>query len=263
MNRENRISVIIPAFNEEASIASVLRQIPDWVTDIIVVDNGSRDGTARAAVANGARVVRESHRGYGAACLKGIASARTADILVFLDADFSDHPEEMGKLVDPILSGEADLVIGSRVRGTREKGALTPQARWGNYLACFLIRLIWGAKFSDLGPFRAIRYASLRQLHMQDKDFGWTVEMQIKAAQQHLRYREVPVSYRRRIGKSKISGTVRGVVLAGSKILYTIGKMAITDALGVRKKAFAPPNTQQQRSHQDRLNVFHHSGSKK
>jgi rSAM/selenodomain-associated transferase 2/rSAM/selenodomain-associated transferase 1 len=230
MRHARHISVVIPALDEEKSIGSVLAAIPRWVDDIIVVDNGSTDQTATVAQTHGARVVAEPRRGYGQACLTGIGMLSRTDVVVFLDADFSDHPDEMDRLVDPILRDEADLVIGSRILGAREPGALAPQARFGNRLACGLIRLFWGVRFTDLGPFRAIRHSTLRRLRMQDVDFGWTVEMQVKAAVASVRTAEVPVSYRRRIGVSKITGTVRGVVLAGTKILYTIFRAALRPA---------------------------------
>lgn len=222
MRQNAHIAVVMPALNEERAIGQVLQAIPRWVDDVVVVDNGSTDRTASIAQEHGARVVPESRRGYGRACLTGIAALSQPDIVVFLDADFSDHPDEMDRLVDPILRHEAELVIGSRIRGNCARGALTPQARFGNWLSCLLIRLFWRVSYTDLGPFRAIRSAPLRRLHMQDQDFGWTVEMQVKAASAAIPSLEVPVSYRRRIGVSKISGTVRGVILAGSKILYTI-----------------------------------------
>lgn len=216
------ISVIIPALNEEQSISRVLSDLPEWVDDVVVVDNGSTDATAAIAMQQGARVVMESEKGYGAACLAGIAALGQTDIVVFLDADYSDDPAEMGLLVDPIVYDEVDLVLGSRLLGRSEAGALTPQQRFGNWLSCVLIHTIWGVKYTDLGPFRAIRYSILQGLGMRDRGYGWTVEMQIKAARAALRVREVPVSYRKRIGISKISGTVRGVLGAGSKILYKI-----------------------------------------
>jgi len=219
MRGECRVAVIIPAFNEEAALGQVIAAIPEWVDDIIVADNGSTDRTAEVARAAGARVVHEPRRGYGSACLAGMAALGDPDVVVFLDGDFSDHPDEMDRLVDPIRHGHVDMVIGSRVLGTREPGALTPQARFGNWLACLLMRLFWRARHTDLGPFRAIRAATLRQLQMRDPDYGWTVEMQVKAARRGVRVREVPVSYRRRIGASKISGTVKGVIGAGTKIL--------------------------------------------
>jgi len=219
-----RIAVIIPALNEEGAIGRVIAAIPAFVDEVVVADNGSTDGTRDVAAGLGARVIRESRRGYGAACLAGLAALADPDIVVFLDGDYSDYPEEMGSLVDPILQGEADLVIGSRILGEREAGALTPQARFGNWLACVLIRLIWGVKYTDLGPFRAVRYTALRALGMQDRDYGWTVEMQIKAAARGLQVQEVPVRYRERLGRSKISGTIRGIAGAGVKILATIGK---------------------------------------
>jgi len=219
--------VVIPAFNEAEAIGKVLRKIPDWVDEVVVVDNGSTDATAMLAEAAGARVVHEPRRGYGSACLAGIDAAQGPDVLVFLDADYSDHPEEMNLVVDPIVRDEVDFVVGSRVLGNAEPGSLTPQARFGNRFACLLLRWIWGAAFTDLGPFRAIRANTLRSLHMQDRDYGWTVEMQIKAARDGVRCREVPVSYHRRIGRSKISGTAKGAVLAGSKILLTVARYGL------------------------------------
>jgi glycosyltransferase involved in cell wall biosynthesis len=218
-----KVAVIIPALNEEGSIGSVLDHIPqDLVGDIIVVDNGSTDSTASIAVSKGARVFSEPRRGYGYACLKGIAVLQNPDIVAFLDADFSDFPEEMALLVEPIASDQADMVIGSRILGKREKNALPPHAAFGNHLAGFLIRILFGYRYTDLGPFRAIRYSSLQQLNMQDCTWGWTVEMQVKAVREKLRIREVPVSYRKRIGQSKISGTVAGSTKAGAKIIWTI-----------------------------------------
>lgn len=222
MREQARIAVVIPALNEEHAIGHVLDAIPRWVDDVVVVDNGSRDRTADVARAHGARVVTEPRRGYGQACLTGLNALTEPDIVVFLDGDFSDRPDEMGALVDPIVRRAAELVIGSRTRGTAEPGALTPQARFGNWLACGLMRWFWGARFTDLGPFRAIRFSTLRRLRMRDTNFGWTVEMQVKAAAAAIPCAEVAVRYRRRIGISKISGTLKGVILAGTKILYTI-----------------------------------------
>ena len=217
------VSVIIPAFNEEESIGKVIADIPKaCVGEIIVVDNGSIDRTAEMARAAGARVVQEARKGYGHACLAGIAALNAPEIVVFLDGDYSDFPSEMSLLIQPILAGDAEMVIGSRIRGVREKGALLPQARFGNALATFLIRLLFHVHYTDLGPFRAIRYEQLLAMDMQDKTFGWTVEMQVKAAKMGLRVCEAPVSYRKRIGQSKITGTVRGTILAGYKILTTI-----------------------------------------
>ena len=226
-----RISVIIPVFNEQDAIQSVIADIPtDLVTEIVVVDNGSTDHTARLAAGMGARIVGEARRGYGWACLAGIAALDRPDIVVFLDGDYSDYPDEMPHLVDPILQGRADLVIGSRTLGRREPGALLPQARFGNWLATRLIDRLFGIRYTDLGPFRAISSRALAPLNMQDKTFGWTVEMQVKAARQGLRVEEIPISYRRRIGVSKITGTVKGTLKAGWKILYTIFKYKITNA---------------------------------
>ena len=227
MRNNHTIAVIIPALNEERSIGKVIRAIPEWVDEIIVVDNGSSDKTKSVAKSAGTLVISESRRGYGSACLKGISTLTDIDIVVFLDGDYSDYPEEMSLLVNPILKNDADMVIGSRVLGIREPSALIPQARFGNWLACRLIRLFWNIRYTDLGPFRSIRYQSLMALKMQDPDYGWTVEMQIKAAQIGIRSVEVPVSYRKRIGKSKVSGTIRGVIGAGSKILWIIFLSAI------------------------------------
>lgn len=223
-----RISVIIPVFNEQEAIEKVIGDIPDTlVHEIIVVDNGSTDQTARLAKNMGARVIQEENRGYGWACLAGIAAVDHPDIVVFLDGDYSDHPNEMPQLVAPILEGRADLVIGSRVLGNREPGALLPQARFGNWLATRLIRWFYGVSHTDLGPFRAISYAALQKIKMQDKTFGWTVEMQVKAAKLEMQAEEIPVSYRRRIGVSKITGTLSGTIKAGWKILFTIFKYTI------------------------------------
>lgn len=224
-----RVVVIVPAYNEEAAIAKVVGDIPrDVAEEIVVVDNASNDATARVARAAGATVLEEKRRGYGFACLCGIEYARRqeVDVVVFLDGDYSDFPEEMRHLVAPIRNGEADLVIGSRTRGSKQRGALLPQARAGNWLACTLMQIIWGVRYSDLGPFRAVRLAALLPLRMEDGTFGWTIEMQIKAHLAGLHIAEVPVSYRRRIGTSKITGTVTGTVRAGSGILRTIGELA-------------------------------------
>ncbi|MCI0621993.1 MAG: glycosyltransferase family 2 protein [Acidobacteria bacterium] len=223
------MAVIIPAFNEEQSIGRVLKDIPrDLVQWIIVADNGSTDGTARAAREQGAEVVSESRRGYGNACLAGIASlAEEVEFVAFMDGDYSDYPGELRKLVSAMLDQNADMVIGSRVLGQREKGSLTPQQRFGNWLSTRLIRLICGFAYTDLGPFRAIRAEALRRLKMQDRTYGWTVEMQMKALQHGMKVVEIPVSYRKRIGKSKVSGTVSGTLKAGAKILWTIGKLAV------------------------------------
>ena len=192
-------------------MGKVVSAIPGWVDTVIVVDNGSTDRTADVARSRGARVVSEPRRGYGSACLAGIAALDGPDIVVFLDGDFSDHPEEMPRLVDPIIDGEADMVIGSRVRGDRQAGALTPQQHFGNWLACVLMRLFWRVRYTDLGPFRAISARALGRLRMRDPDYGWTVEMQVKAARRGLRVREAPVSCDRQAGPSKITGTLRGV----------------------------------------------------
>ena len=227
MDTPAAIDVVIPAFNEERAIGHVLEAIPaELVRRVVVVDNGSTDDTAGEAARRGATVIAEPRRGYGQACLSGIAALECPDIVVFLDGDFSDYPEEMPALVAPILAGEAELVIGSRVLGKRERGALQPQQRFGNWLSTWLIRRLFGVTFTDLGPFRAICHATLLQLGMEDRDFRWTVEMQVKAARQGVRTGEVPVRYRRRVGSSKISGTLSGTARAGYKILWTIFRHA-------------------------------------
>ena len=221
----SRISVIIPAYNEESSIGLVLDALPqEKIHEIIVVDNCSTDATARVAQEHGARVVKEPRKGYGSACLKGIDELDDPDIVVFIDGDFSDFPEEIVLLIGPIETGEKDFVLGSRMIFPKSQLALLPQARYGNRLAIFLIKLFFKYEFTDLGPFRAIRYSSLMSLGMQDRDFGWTVEMQIKAVRNGLRIQEVPVNYRKRVGISKITGTLSGTIRAGTKIIYTIFK---------------------------------------
>ncbi|MEE9253144.1 MAG: glycosyltransferase family 2 protein [Thermodesulfobacteriota bacterium] len=225
------ILVIIPAFNEEDSISKVLADIPHGlVSETVVVENGSTDSTPDVARRCGATVISESRRGYGYACLKGIEYAGSKpqhdipDIVVFLDGDYSDFPDEMPMLIKPIVEDGCDMVIGSRTAGKREKGALLPQALFGNALATFLIKMLYGVRFTDLGPFRAIKFARLLELGMEDKTFGWTVEMQVKAAKMGFKCAEVPVSYRKRIGTSKITGTLGGTMKAGYKILWTIFK---------------------------------------
>jgi len=225
------IKVIIPAFNEQNAVGWVVDEIPkDLVSEIIVVDNGSTDDTFAQAQAKGATALRETRRGYGNACLCGMRHAAShqasglPDIIVFLDGDHSDYPQEMYQLVQPIIDGTADLVIGSRALGSREKGSMTPQQVFGNWLATTLLRWLYGVRFTDLGPFRAVRYSSLLKIDMQDKTYGWTVEMQLKAAKLGMTTSEVPVNYRRRIGVSKVSGTVKGTIGAGYKILWTIFK---------------------------------------
>lgn len=223
------VDVIIPALNEQDALPLVLRDIPrPPVRRVIVADNGSTDRTAEVALKNGAEVVHEPERGYGAACLKALAhlAADPPDIVVFLDGDYSDHPDELLSLIDPIRAGDADMVVGSRTRGRQERGALSPQQRAGNAVACGALRLMYGVRYTDLGPFRAIGWGALQALGMQDRNYGWTIEMQIKAAQRGITYREVPVSYRQRIGVSKVSGTVRGSVSAGAKILWLLGRYA-------------------------------------
>jgi hypothetical protein len=228
------VTVVIPALNEESSLPQVLGDLPE-VGRVIVVDNGSTDGTADVARDGGADVVAEPSRGYGAACLAGLAEInRRMDagdsppaVVAFLDADYSDYPDRLPDLVEPILAGEADFVLSSRLAGERERGAMPWQAVFGNRLACLLMRWIWRTEYSDLGPFRAIDYEALERLQMEDRNFGWTIEMQIKALRSDLRIREVPVPYRTRIGKSKISGTLMGTIRAGWKILATIGRYGL------------------------------------
>lgn len=225
------IDVVIPALDEERAIAQVVGALPrPLVRDVYVVDNGSRDRTAERARAAGARIVTEPRRGYGSACLAGIAALPAdTEVVVFVDADGSDDPSELPGLVAPILDGRADLVLGSRTLGEAEPGALTPQQRVGNAIACAWLRARFGQPATDLGPFRAIRRAALDALQMRDTSYGWTVEMQIKAARRGLRYAEVPARYRRRIGVSKVSGTVRGVVGAGGKILGLLAWYDLVD----------------------------------
>jgi glycosyltransferase involved in cell wall biosynthesis len=222
-----RVLVIIPAFNEENSVGKVIRDIPEkWVDEVVVVNNNSDDATTENALAAGATVLQEPRQGYGFACLKGIEYARNLSkpphIVVFLDADYSDHPEELPLLLAPIIEEGYDMVIGSRALGNRERGAMMPQQVFGNWLATNLLKLFYGAHFTDLGPFRAIRFEQLLAIGMRDQTYGWTVEMQLKAAKQGLKSCEVPVNYRKRIGVSKVSGTVKGTVMAGYKIIATI-----------------------------------------
>jgi glycosyltransferase involved in cell wall biosynthesis len=229
----NIIKVIIPAYNEEGSIANVINDIPNIVDEIIVISNNSTDKTEENALKAGATVLQESRKGYGYACLKGvkyIASTSLSDqeekpdIIVFLDGDYSDYPEQLTELVAPIINNDKDFVIGARVKELRENGSMTPQQVFGNWLATFLMKLFFGAKYTDLGPFRAIKYQKLLQLEMEDKTYGWTVEMQLKAIKQKFSYIEIPMKYRNRIGVSKVSGTVKGSIFAGVKILGWIFK---------------------------------------
>ncbi len=223
-----KINVIIPAYNEADSIASVINDIPSIVDEIIVVSNDSTDDTEVNAKNAGATVLIENKKGYGYACLKGMQyisqKSEKPDIIVFLDGDYSDYPKELTKIVAPIIKDDIDFVIGARLKRLREKGSMTPQQIFGNWLATFLMSLFFGAKFTDLGPFRAIKYNKLLNLKMEDKTYGWTVEMQLKAIKQKLSYVEIPVNYRNRIGVSKVSGTVKGSIFAGVKILSWIFK---------------------------------------
>jgi glycosyltransferase involved in cell wall biosynthesis len=223
-----KIRVIIPAYNEQESIGKVIAEIPEIVSEIIVVSNNSSDDTELVAKRAGATVLRENQKGYGYACLLGMDHiAKTApdtDIVVFLDGDYSDYPEELLILIRPIVENEMDMVIGARVANLRLPNSMTPQQVFGNWLATFLMKLFFDAKFTDLGPFRAIKYQKLLELKMEDKTYGWTVEMQLKALKQNFSYVEVPVRYRQRIGVSKVSGTIKGTVMAGFKILGWIFK---------------------------------------
>jgi glycosyltransferase involved in cell wall biosynthesis len=223
-----RIKVIIPAFNEEDSIALVIKEIPSMVEEIIVVNNNSSDNTEERAKEAGATVLLEERMGYGFACKKGVhyigKQSNPPDIIVFIDGDYSDYPEELPKVVEPILSKGMDMVIGARVKELREPGSMTPQQVFGNWLATSLMRLLFRSEFTDLGPFRAIRYPALKSLEMEDNTYGWTVEMQLKALKQKLAVCQVPVRYKKRIGVSKVSGTVKGTIFAGVKILGWIFK---------------------------------------
>lgn len=222
------IDVIIPAYNEAASIGLVISEIPQLVREVIVVSNNSTDQTETVAQKTGATVLKESQRGYGYACLKGMQhiseKKEKPDIVVFLDGDYSDYPEQLAQLVAPIIEKDIDFVIGARVKRLREAGSMTFPQRFGNWLATNLMTLFFGAKFTDLGPFRAIKYTKLLALEMQDKTYGWTVEMQLKALKKKYTYTEVPMNYRNRIGTSKVSGTVKGAIFAGIKILSWIFK---------------------------------------
>jgi glycosyltransferase involved in cell wall biosynthesis len=224
------IRVIIPAFNEEGSIAKVINDIPKHVSEVIVVDNQSTDETANEARQAGATVLFETNMGYGYACLKGLSYLKglnePTDIVVFLDGDYSDYPEEMDNIIAPILEDQIDFVIGARAKTKREPGSMTFPQIFGNWLATTLMRIFFNSKFTDLGPFRAIKYQKLLNLKMEDKTYGWTVEMQLKALKQNLTYTEVDINYRNRIGESKVSGTVKGAFMAGVKILSWIFKYA-------------------------------------
>jgi glycosyltransferase involved in cell wall biosynthesis len=222
------IRVIIPAYNEQDSIGKVVEAVPELVKEVIVVNNNSNDETAAVAAKAGATVLTEASSGYGYACLKGMdyvaAKDEATDIIVFLDGDYSDYPEELTKIIAPIIDKDIDFVIGARKKVLRERGSMTPQQVFGNRLATFLMKLMYKSKFTDLGPFRAIKYDKLLQLQMEDKTYGWTVEMQLKALRHKMSYTEIPVRYRNRIGVSKVSGTVKGTIMAGIKIIGWIVK---------------------------------------
>lgn len=225
------IKVIIPAINEGDSIGLVVSGLPRHVSEIVVVDNGSSDDTVANAKKAGATVITENRKGYGFACLKGLKyiseQSKTPDIIVFIDGDYSDYPEELDKIVAPILENDIDFVVGARKKSLREPGSMTPQQVFGNQLATFLMRLFFRSNFTDLGPFRAIKYEKLKELDMQDTTYGWTVEMQLKVLRKKMSYIEVPVRYKQRIGVSKVSGTVKGTIFAGIKILGWIFKYSL------------------------------------
>lgn len=224
------IKVIIPAYNEEKAIASVIREIPSSVSEIIVISNNSTDNTITVAQNAGATVLSENKKGYGYACLKGLEYIAQQElkptIVVFLDGDYSDYPEELSSLIEPILNNKVDFVVGTRIPKLRENGAMTPQQIFGNKLATVLMKMFFGSKFTDLGPFRAIKYTTLVDLAMQDKTYGWTVEMQLKILRKRISYMEIPVRYKNRIGVSKVSGTINGTIMAGIKIIGWIFKYA-------------------------------------
>jgi len=226
------IRVIIPAINEGESIGKVVLGLPPHVSEIIVVDNGSRDDTMENARKAGATVLQEKRMGYGSACLKGLeyirGQSKAPDIIVFIDGDYSDYPEELDQVVAPIVGGQVDFVVGARIKSLREPGSMTPQQMFGNRLATFLMKVFFKSRFTDLGPFRAIRYERLKELEMQDTTYGWTVEMQLKALRKKMTYTEVPVRYKKRIGVSKVSGTVKGTIFAGIKILGWIFKYSLS-----------------------------------
>lgn len=222
------VGVVIPTRNEAAALPRVLQAIPEWVTAVVVADHRSTDGTPTIARQHGAIVVNVDRPGYGRACLSAIAALPPVDIVVFVDGDASDDLGQFNDLVAPVAAGRAEMVIGSRTRGVRERGALTPQQVFGNWLACTLIRLVWRVQFTDLGPFRAIRRDALDALEMKDPDYGWTIEMQVKAARRGFRCLEIPAHYRQRIGTSKISGTLSGSIRAGVKILWVIAREALS-----------------------------------
>lgn len=226
------VTVIIPAYNEEGSIAKVIKEIPSLVNEIIVVNNCSTDRTATVAATAGATVLDENRMGYGYACLKGIEHAARQqsppEVVVFLDGDFSDYPVELIKIIAPIQNNEVEFVVGARVKELREEGSMTPQQIFGNWLACFLMKGLFNSTFTDLGPFRAIKWETLQSLKMSDKTYGWTVEMQLKVLRQKISYKEIPVSYKKRIGVSKVSGTIKGTIFAGAKIIGWIFKHYIS-----------------------------------
>ena len=222
------VKVIIPAYNEARSIAKVIKALPSMVSEIVVINNNSSDETAKIAQDAGATVLTENKRGYGRACKKGInyikAQKTETNIIVFLDGDYSDYPEELTKIIAPIIDEDIDFVVGSRIKTLREKGAMQVQQIFGNWLATWLMKLFFNSKFTDLGPFRAIKFRTLLHLKMKDPTYGWTIEMQLKILKQNYSYKDIPVKYRNRIGVSKVSGTLKGSIFAGVKILTWILK---------------------------------------
>jgi len=232
LNSKPNIDVVIHAFNEQESIVHVLKDMPmEWVREVVVVNNNSTDATVERASNGGATVLSEPRQGYGYACLKGIKyleeKESQPDIIVFMDADYSDYPEELPEVIQPIIKDNMDMVIGSRALGKREKKSMMPQQIFGNWLATTLIRWFYGARFTDLGPFRALKFDKLLALQMKDTTYGWTVEMQVKAAKKKYKFIEVPVDYRERIGVSKVTGTIKGTIMAGYKIIFTIFKYTL------------------------------------
>jgi len=226
MTADKTIAIIIPALNEEKTLPRTLRDIPrNLVDEVVVIDNGSVDQTPLIAMQHGATVLHESKKGYGYPCLKGIEylKEKNPDIVIFLDANYSDHPEEIPLLIEPIVKENYDLILGSRVMGKCEEGSLRAPVYFGNLLATTLIRLLYGFKYTDLGPFRAIKFNRLLELNMHD-NLGWTIEMQVKAIKKNFKIKEIPVSYRKGTGKSKITGNIKGIIKVGYRIIWTVFK---------------------------------------
>lgn len=255
MLHKNKIGLVIPTLNEEYAIGRVIADVPNWVDTIMVADNGSTDATVTVARRAGAEIAYATRQGYGAACLAGIDALKKHDVVVFLDGDYSDYPQQMDRVVHPILHDNIDLVIGSRKLGSRAKSAMTIQQRFGNFLACWLIKLFWNVRYTDLGPFRAIRWDALSKLNMSDQAYGWTVQMQLRAIQENLNVLEVPVDYRVRIGQSKISGTLKGVFWAGYTIISTILFTALSDYWIKKTKRHLPYKHQLGSNSQPRIQL--------